>query len=137
MQQCFLSYYNIFLPLKAKGSLQGMVTLSLQSHYQGLMITQIPVSFEYKWIFFPLKSLPYSCSCGNALLPFVPHLVSPNAFQKYITRVFFSPYEKILYYLQTWRYHLDIPSPTSLAKLLNESNQETNILVILLLTFHH
>lgn len=32
---------------------------------------------------------------------------------------------------------LDIRSPTSLAKLLNKSDQESNILVILLLTLHH
>lgn len=32
---------------------------------------------------------------------------------------------------------LDIPPSTSLAKLLNKTDQETDILVILLLTFHH
>lgn len=52
-QQCFLSYYNICLPLKAKGSLQGMVTMSPESPYQILMITQRPVSFEYRWVIFP------------------------------------------------------------------------------------
>lgn len=74
LQQCFLPYYNIFLPLKAKGSLQGMVAMSLESPYQVLMITQSRVSFEYRWIFF-LKSLPYSCSCGNVPPPSDLHLV--------------------------------------------------------------
>lgn len=32
---------------------------------------------------------------------------------------------------------LDIPSSALLATLINKSNQETNILVILLFTFHH
>lgn len=136
LQQCFLPYYNIFLPLKAKGSLQGMVAMSLESPYQVLMITQSPVSFEHRWIFF-LKSLPYSCSCGNVPPPFDLHLVFLTFFHKYITRVFFSPYEETLCYLQTWEISLDIRSSTSLAKLLNKSDQESNILVILLLTFHH
>lgn len=52
VQQCFLSYYSIFLPLEAKGPLQGMVTMSPESAYQVLMITQSPVSFEYSGFFF-------------------------------------------------------------------------------------
>ena len=52
IQQYFLSYYSIFLPLKAKDSFQGMVTVSPESPYQVLMITQSLVSFENRWTFF-------------------------------------------------------------------------------------
>ena len=95
MQQCFLSYYSIFLPLKDKGSLQGKATMSPESPYQVLMITQIPVSFENRWIFC-LFVLPYSCSCGNVPPPFDLHLVFPDVLQKYIRGVFFFPCEEIL-----------------------------------------
>ena len=52
VQQCFLCYYNILLPLKAKGSLQEMVTMSPESPCQVLTITQSPASFECRWVFF-------------------------------------------------------------------------------------
>lgn len=97
-----LSYYNIFLPPKAKGQ-RGMVTMSLESPDQIPMITQSPMPFECRWIFSP--KFPYSRSCENVPLPLDLHLVPPDAFRKHVTGVFSSPYEKILHYLQTWTFH--------------------------------
>lgn len=136
LQQCFLPYYNIFLPLKAKGSLPGMVAMSLESPYQVLMITQSPVSFEYRWIFF-LKSLPYSCSCGNVPPPFDLNLVFLMFFHKYITGVFLFPIWRNSLLSANSEISPDTHSSTSLAKLLTKNDQESDILVILLLTFHH
>lgn len=104
LQQCFLPYYNIFLPLKAKGSLQGMVAMSLESPYQVLMITQSRVSFEYRWIFFSkvIALFLFMWKCASTFW----HPVGfPDVFHNYITGVSFSPCEDILRSLQTRRFH--------------------------------
>ena len=105
-QQCFLPYYNIFLSLKAKGSLQGMVPMSPESPYQVLMITQSPVSFEFRpSFFFFLSHCLILAHVEIYLHPVTFTWVFPDVFQKYITGVFFSPYEEILCYLHTWGFH--------------------------------
>lgn len=113
IQQYFLSYYSIFLPLKAKDSFQGMVTVSPESPYQVLMITQSPVSFENRWIFFFFWS--HSCSWGNVPPPFDLHLVSADIFHKCIQPVFFF-HVKTLSVIYKPRYLLDISSSNSLVK---------------------
>lgn len=138
-QQCFLPYYNIFLSLKANGSLQGMVPMSPESPYQVLMITQSPVSFEFRpsFFFFFLKSLSYSCSCGNIPPPCDLHLGFSWRFSEVHHRSFLFPIRRNSLLSANLGISPDSHPSTSLAKLLNKSDQESNILVILLLTFHH
>ena len=104
IQQYFLSYYSIFLPLKSKDSFQGMVIVSPASPYQVLMITQSLVSFENRWTFFF-----WSHSCFDL------HLVSADIFHEYIRPVFFFHVKKfsVIYKLV---YLLDISSSISLVK---------------------
>lgn len=138
-QQCFLSYYNIFLPLKAKVSLQGMVTMSPESPYQVLMITQSPVSFEYRWVIFS-KVIAFVLFIWKCTSTSWPPLGISWCFLVVHHSSFLFPIWKnsmlsanLAISLDT----LDIPSFASLAKVINKSNQETNVLVILLFTFHH
>lgn len=134
-QQCFLPYYNIFLPLKAKGSLQGMVAMSPESPYQVLMITQSPVSFECRQFFFKVIALfllmwKYTSTSW-------PSLGFSWRFSEVYHRSFLFPIWKNSLLCANLEISLDSHPSPSLAKLLNKSDQESNILVILLLTFHH
>lgn len=94
----FLSYYSIFLPLRIKDSFQGMVTVSPESPYQVLMITQSPVSFENRWIFFLLVSFVF-VGKGSSYWP-------PLGFCWHFSQVhpasFSFSCEDTVCYLQTW-----------------------------------
>lgn len=97
-QQCFLSYYSIFLPLKAKGSLWGMVPMSPESPYQS------PVSFEYKWVIFSkvIALVLFIWKCTSTSWP--PLGVSWCFLGVHHSSFLFLIW-KIRCYLQTWRFH--------------------------------